>query len=213
MARTTSGFKSGLVNNGSFERVPSFVAAHTTNDSYLDGTAIGSSTQNNYGWTSIVSAGTRSLQFDNTVYKSGANSLKLSSSDTTAARSIGIQVRKDSSYSDGIPIKPNTSYTFSCWYKTDTITNNNSNGLVINPQEDNAAGPLVGHVSSYKTGTNDWTAFGTTFTSGASSTYLDPQIKIVGESGTAWIDDVRLQQTARTTASARSVASARGVAA
>ena len=202
-----------LVYNGEFEYAPPFVAATTTTARWIDGTAVGSTTNSLFGWGFRTVSGSCAAQFDSINKRSGNYSLKLS---TTATGSMvfvyynSINGNIDKTLYN-IPSKPNTSYTLSYWMKTSLISGS-STGARIGVQKKNVAG-VTGEEFTNSIGiatTTDWTYYSFTFTTNAAldTPYLFVVPQIVGQDGAgtlimdAWFDDITITPTVNTTRTA-----------
>jgi len=187
-----------LLSNGNFEYAPPFTAATTGSGRWIDGTAAGSLTNSVYKWRLSVGAGTPSAQYDNTVYKNGANSLKVTSGVGGWAEVIN-GTAKDFF----VPVLPSTSYTLSGWIKTEYISGDATVGAQMFAYE--YSGAIVGGslrtTTAIKT-TTDWTEYSVTFTTASTTRYLAIGNSIKGHNGTAtlsmiaWFDDITLTTTA-----------------
>jgi len=201
--------------NGSFENIPTFVAATTTGDGCVDGTAAGSTyrSPNKYGWQIFSWAGTYSAQFDTAEKYSGTASMKL----TLGATSSRIKVRRYSgtlAYSLGqekIPCKPSTEYTMTYRMKT-SLSGSATSGanITLSQYRQNGitgAGPSGTTGSAIKT-TTDWTQYTLTLTTDATACFLTPEMNLIGDDGaatlvgSAWFDDIQLYPTTPVTRSA-----------
>src|SRR5438105_3558257 len=69
-------FFNNLIPNGNFENAPSFTAATSTQNQFIDGTANGNTSDSTYGWSLGVFTGSSSAQFDNSTSNCGAYSIK-----------------------------------------------------------------------------------------------------------------------------------------
>lgn len=202
-----------LVKNGDFEYAPPFVAATTTTARWIDGTAMGSTTNSLFGWGFRIVSGSCAAQFDSINKRSENYSLKLSTTATGSRvfvyyNSINGNIDK-TLYN--IPSKPNTSYTLSYWMKTSLISGS-STGARIGVQKKNVAG-ITGEEFTNSIGiatTTDWTYYSFTFTTNVAldTPYLFVVPQIVGQDGAgtlimdAWFDDITLTPTVNTTRTA-----------
>lgn len=202
-----------LVKNCDFEYAPPFVAATTTTARWIDGTAMGSTTNSLFGWSFRTVSGSCAAQFDSINKRSGNYSLKLSTTATGSRvfvyfNSINGNIDK-TLYN--IPSKPNTSYTLSYWMKTSLISGS-STGARIGVQKKSVAG-VTGEEFTNSIGiatTTGWTYYSFTFTTNAAldTPYLLVTLQIVGQDGAgtlimdAWFDDITLTPTVNTTRTA-----------
>ena len=122
-----------LIPNRGFEYAPTFTAATSTTDRWIDGTASGSTSDYKYKWWAFL-ANVSEMQFDNTVSHSGTNSIKITKV-SGGTSSIYCQSMPDNNLNSvpinlqkafGIPVLPSTSYTLSFWRKQ-TIADGASN--------------------------------------------------------------------------------------
>lgn len=182
-----------LVENGDFESAPTFVAA-TTASGWIIGTAAASTTSNAYKWRLAVGAGTVSAQYDNTVYKNGTTSMKVSTGVGGYAEVVNATT-KDTA----IPILPSTSYTITGWMKTELISGSATSGARIIAAE--YSGDFVGGAVKSTTSiltTTDWTQYSITWTTASTARYLVVGGNVRGNNGAAdlsmnaWFDDITL---------------------
>ena len=197
-----------LVKNFDFEVVPTFVAATTTSNRWIDGTAGGSTSNSTYKWglnfTNSSSSGI-SCQFDTSVSHLGSGSMKLSLTATNKQIAVSnalsnsvLTVRAQS-----IPINPSTSYTYSFWMKTNYVSGDSNDGAFLQlTDRNNASGTGIQSVTSTKIKTTtDWTFYTGTITTSATANCLDVLLFISGTTGTAtlimdaWFDDIYLAPT------------------
>lgn len=202
-----------LVYNGDFEYAPVVNAGQTGGDTWINGTVAGSSS-NIFGWYVYSYNGTRTAEFDTSVYYSGTKSLKLSLGATSS--NIGIASNKTSGNpkieADGyIPLLPNTSYTASVRVKTNITSGSATTGVAASFVEKIGVG-TGSTITVLVTGlitTQDWTQYTATFTTGATTRYGAFELRLTGNNGAAtligdaWFDDIQLVPT---TAVARTVA-------
>jgi hypothetical protein len=106
---------------------------------------------------------------------------------------------------------PNTSYTFSCWVKTNVVSGSATTGARVQFATRTGDGITGVGTPSVVTGlvtTQDWTQYTTTFTTGATVRFGTPSFQIVGNDGTGtlimdmWVDDITLTPTTATTRTA-----------
>ena len=197
-----------LVKNFDFEVAPTFVAATTTANRWIDGTAAGSTTNQTYKWSHRSVTGTASSQFDSTVAYSGLSSLKLSTLATGSFVEAAIyrasgnpaQIDFDTAL---IPVKPSTSYTYSFRMRTNVVSGDATNGAAVAFQEFSTPGTsaVASTVTSYVKVTQDWTLYTGTFTTSATTSRVNINPRIYGHQGTgtlimdAWFDDIYLAPT------------------
>lgn len=205
-ARTASGtrtivFRSGIINSN-FENAPSFTAAATTAARWIDGTATGSTTNDQYRWGTNILSANSSVQFDSSTSNSGANSLKVAKtaggSGTVTACNVNqgdlstVSIANQVKY--GIPVTPNTTYRLQGWYKqtskaagTTILSSNTYSGAST------ARLASVSCINVASTVDVGWTLAGGTFTTGSTAIYL---LIIAGvtsfTTGTVWFDDIYL---------------------
>lgn len=200
--------------NGDFENVPTFVAATTSGDGCVDGTAAGTTyrSPNKYGWQIFSWAGTYSAQFDTSEKHSGTASMKL----TLGATGSRIKVRRYSgtvAYSlaqERIPCKPSTEYTMTYWMKT-SLSGSATSGANMTLAQYRQSG--IGGAGNSGAGTvvkttTDWTQYTVTLTTSSSAYFLLPELNLIGDDGaatligSAWFDDIQLYPTTPITRSA-----------
>lgn len=185
--------------NGTFENAPTFVAASTT-DNWMDGTAAGSATNDQYGWYLGTRATSVSAQFDSSKSRSGANSMKLSTLDATGRCRVftaiagGGNVNTSSSNLPYlIPAVAGGTYTFSGWAQ---CTNAAAGGVLIEIVELNGSGTVgTSTASNTISGTvGSWTNLTVTVSVASTCRYLvlDMQNATAGNISDAWFDDLVL---------------------
>jgi len=191
-----------LVKNFDFEVAPTFVAATSTNQRWIDGSSAGSTTNATFKW-GIAGSGTYAGKFDNSVAHSGSYSMKLSTLAT--ASQCSLTNTRTTNLSDisvyGFSVLPNTSYTLTGWMKTNYVSGDATNGAALAVVERNAAGTaVITNTTTYIKTTTDWTQYTTTFTTAASTAFLTFDHRVYGHQGTAtlimdaWFDDIYLGQ-------------------
>lgn len=193
-----------LVVNGDFEYAPSFTAATTANLVWIDGTAAGSGTNRQYGWSTNRS-GTIEAYFDSSVRYTGSNSLKLSTKATASyveARSV-LSSTTARQREFATPVLPSTSYTISGWMKTNVVSGD-SEGASFGFYVTDGTGAVIDYVSipttQIKT-TTDWTYYSRTFTTRSTAAGAIMVCRIYGHTGTAtlimdaWFDDFKVTKT------------------
>lgn len=217
--KTRKAVGGNMVFNGDFEIDPVVNTAQTGGDTWIDGSVAGSST-NIFGWYVFNYNGTRTANYDTSVYYSGTASLKLTLGATNS--SIGVSTNKTGATPkntlDGlIPILPNTSYTVSGRVKTDITSGSATTGVALSLVEKNGAttnGTTTTLVAGIIT-TQDWTFYTATVTTGATTRFATIEARLTGNNGaatligSAWFDDIQLYPT---TPATRSTATGRGVA-
>lgn len=185
-----------LLTNGNFEYVPPFTAATTTISRWIDGTSGGSNKDDSpYRWFILSSsANTFSAQYDTSIYRSGAASLKLSTADATGIVNacMGSNANRQTVERTTIPALPNTTYTLTGWIKTNNAA---SNAVYFDILEyNNAAANQATNSTSKLSGTNDWTQLTKTFTTTSATRYLLVICRnnVAGNVSDAWFDDITL---------------------
>ena len=206
-----------LVYNGDFEYAPVGGVPTTSGFNWIDGTAGGSSTNGIFGWQVINRLGTTSIYFDNTVSKSGSNSLKISLLAAGSWGGIGntSAVKNSRGIGSGQPsiftVLPNTSYTISLYMKTQHHSGTSDTGAICQVINYTAGGSSVGSALNVMNGvlsTTDWTKYSLTFTTPSTASFLQILPRIIGSNGAAtlimdaWFDDIQLYPTTNTTRTA-----------
>jgi hypothetical protein len=198
-----------LVVNGSFDYAPAFTAATTSSGTWIDGTAAGSSTNDAYRWRyNTFNAATGSASLDTTTTHGGVASLKLTQAVAgvgpiaCATSSLNAQVGLNESTTQYLfPVQPSTSYTLTAWVKT-ALTSANSKGVDIHVAHYNGkVFANFSHLAAFIGDTQDWTMQTLTFTTAATASYVAIQVRIEGETGSAWFDDISLAPTSGITRS------------
>jgi hypothetical protein len=206
-----AGNSGGLARNGNFESVPSFVAATTANNVWIDGTASGSSTDDSHIWGTQGKVGSTAAQFDSSTSNSGTYSLKVSTTATGSTVNINPfagGVTPDNVKKYCVPLYPNTTYTCSAWLKTTVNSGAATTGARFNfILENGNASLLANNLTTAINSTTGWTKYTSSFGSGSSDPaglFIWPQFKLVGNDGTAtlvmdaWIDDIVILTTSGT---------------
>lgn len=201
-----------LLFNGNFEYLPASNTPMTSaGGTFIDGTATGSST-NTYGWYVYNYSGTRSAQFDTTTSYSGNGSLKL----TTNGGTIGVSEAATASWAkNNISCEPNTSYTYSFWIKTNYISGDATTATRFRILQATSAwtvgaGAAIVGVTGLKT-SQDWTQYTGTFTTSTTARFLQINMQVVGNDGTAtlnmeaWFDNVSITKTTPDTRSTSTI--------
>jgi len=191
-----------LIRNSDFEAAPSFVAATNTNQRWIDGTAAGSTTNDMYGWSTFVMAGSATARFDSSTSNSGVNSLKLSTLATGSQIQCGLlpllSASKTPQYA--VPIKPNTKYTVTCAVKTQLNSGSAFSGAAILFREVQADGVTLGsaNAGSPILTTTGWTLYTRTFTTASTTAFIAVIPRVTGNDGSAtlimdaWFDDITI---------------------
>lgn len=193
---------SNVVVNGNFELVPNFVAATTTNQKWIDGTATGSSISSNYYGVGFAT-GSGAAQFDSSVSHSGSSSLKVST--VSIAQFIEVHTSRQDTNSSrlqyALPIAPNTTYLYSFWMKTNVVSGDSNNGAFVLIGITSSTGAVISSVTTSPVKiTQNWTQYTGTFTTPANAVGLSIMYRIYGHTGTgtlimdAWFDDVVIKQ-------------------
>ena len=200
-----------MVINGDFEFAPPFTAPTTTTARFIDGTAGGSTNNNQYNW-SFSKSGTASAQFDSTDSHSGSNSLKLSTLATASYVEVFMPYRNGTTGGYNgitkIPCLPSTSYTLTYWMKTN-VTSGVGRGASLSIITSNAAGADTGGFAGTEIATTTgWTQYTVTFTTAATARFIQVNPRVYGHTPTgtlimdAWFDDIVLGLTTPVTRSA-----------
>lgn len=198
---------SNLVKNYNFENAPPFTAAQTSGvNRWIDGSAGGlvSDTAYPYGWGTITITNGVSIKYDTSVYYSGTTSMKLSTTATNSA--VAVASSKGTSVSDGvltgIPVTPSTSYTLSFMMKTNYVSGDATSGAYVDLSERTGGYATVLNTPSTKVKTTTgWTSYSITVTTGATTRFIMPLLRVIGNDGTAtlimdaWFDDIVLTPT------------------
>jgi hypothetical protein len=203
--RESAGFNPIL--NSDFESVPTFVAATTTGNRWIDGNAVGSSSDDSHVWAILSITGSGSAQFDNSTSHSGTYSLKIS----TTAITSRIQVSNLTALNPAsnalkycYPALPSTTYKLTYWMKTTVNSGTDTNGALVQLFDIDAAGAAGSSTTStgVKT-TTGWTQYSLSRTTGATAAFLLLELNIFGNQGTAtlimdaWFDDLSLYPVSR----------------
>jgi hypothetical protein len=181
-----------LIYNGNFEIAPPFTAGSTTANTWIDGTAAGSTALKAYGWAipSGAIAASAAAQFDTSISHSGTNSLKLSTLNVTGA--ITVSSFKTAAASDLFLISPSTTYTLTFWLKTNNVA---TNGAFIDFRlYTNAAATITTTSTTKLSGTNDWTQITLSLATGGTAYFggLFLRNNVTGNVSDAWFDDIVL---------------------
>jgi hypothetical protein len=198
---------SNLVKNYNFENSPPFTAAQTSGvNRWINGTASGGvhPTGQEYCWGVQGITGSVAIQYDTSIYHSGSASMKLSTTASGAAVSVspskGVAV-EDRNIS-GIPVLPSTSYTLTYWMKTNFVSGDATSGATLQVRERNGTfGTVTDTNGTLVKTTTDWTQYSIVITTGATTRFILPYLKVTGNDGTAtlimdaWFDDIVLTPT------------------
>ncbi len=208
-----------LAPNGDLSAVPTFVAATSTTNRWIDGTAAGSALDSvglQYRWHLSVPSvgGTITAKYDTVNTYNGKLSLQLTTSQATTLGSInGVPITLGTSAGPlssvqrqfFVPCLPSTQYKLSAYVKTGAISNLNGGGARIRLVGYNgtSTSSTVSASSSYMNGTSDFTLVEVLITTTATTSYLNIWLQIDGETGTAWFSNIDLRPTTPTTRNAR----------
>jgi len=196
LAPATQPVKGGVFNGG-FELAPAFTAVQTASALWIDGTAAGSATIDQYGW---YGGGTAAfaVSFDTTVSRSGKNSLKLSNTNASglsyAGNTSGTTLSPLSKYCP--LLKASTKYRLTFWVKTNNVAASAAH-LTLNQYDISAViGTTI--TTTKISGTNDWASVVTEFTSdadaGGSYARIFAWNYVAGNVSDAWFDDITLEE-------------------
>jgi len=194
-----------LVKNAGFEVAPTFTAAQTTKGTWNDGSAAGSATNSTYKWgfNSTNSVGTGSVQFDTTNPYAGLQSLKVSTL-ATGATAVASNMLNTSvaQLAFTIPVLPNTSYSYSFAMRTNYGSGDSADGACLQFKERNTAATTIQTTQSTKVKTTSgWTVYTGSFTTQATTRFIDIEPSVLGNTGAAtlimdaWFDEIVLIQT------------------
>lgn len=205
--KTRQLVNNNLVFNGDFEIVPPAATnvATTTGDTWVNGTAAGANmnTDRIFGWALWNHGTSYSAKIDTSVSHSGGASMKLSIGAPSST--VGVRVAI-SSYTNFnrlmIAVLPNTSYTISCWIKTNYVSGSATTGARFQFVQNTGTSDVT--TTTIVTGlkaTQDWTRYTATVTTGATTRFATPVLQVIGNDGTgtlvmdAWYDDVEIYPT------------------
>lgn len=190
--------------NGDFEDYPTVNSAATdTAGRWIDGTQAGSTTRTWY-WAiptaGISGTGVANAQFDTSVKRNGAASMRLN----TVSNTIAIASFRTNSPTTGslpletFPILPNQLYRVEGYLKTDSVA---TNGAFIDFRQFGSDATNLATTSTNKlSGTNDWTYVSATFTSNAAAAWGTLLIRNQTTSAASvWADDVQVRAVFTTT--------------
>lgn len=197
---------SNLILNGDFEIAPPNASntPTTTATKYIDGTVAGSILPDTgliFGaWSSVTTSLNASAAYDYSVSHSGTCSMRLSCLTTgvTVTAGQGRTTTFPNTF-DIFPLLPNTSYTMTCWIKT-----NNAASLAgyVDFREYNGDGSAnITYSTAKLSGTNDWTQLTVTTTVSAAARWgrIFLRNNVVGNISDVWFDDIVLTPTTNTT--------------
>lgn len=194
-----------MVYNGDFEYAPPTNATgNPTSHRWIDGTLNGSATNALFGWTYFNWAGTKQAYFDDTVSRTGARSMKLSTLATGSSVGVRINGLGQSALLNNIPCKPNTQYSLSGWMKTQVNSGSATSGACFVVGQANELTSVIAPSAAWfplVNTTTDWTYYAVTFTTSATARYLIPGMQLTGNDGAgtlimdAWFDDIDLRPT------------------
>lgn len=202
---------SGGVYNGDFEYAPVYVADTNVSGRWIDGTASGSTTNSNYGWSVQINSTEGYAKFNNVDPISGLQSIDINVFSVDAITD-NIAIKRTNSSVNGslagvsnqknlMRVKPNTNYRLSTKIRTIGITSVNSLGYRISiPTYDSSLNRVRSATSLRSNLVNGDvnTTVVLNFTTSATEVYIDPYFAIIGESGYVKIDDVRLEEVGTT---------------
>ena len=197
-----------LIFNGDFEYAPPFVAATNTVSRWIDGTAAGSKDKNAYGWGTTGCTGTVAAQYDNNIFHSGKNSLKLSTLATGSQVTVSTVASTSATgiRSQAILLKQGVSYTLSGWIKTKVNSGAATTGtrMMINLIKADGTFSASKFAATSITTTTDWTYYTVTFTPSGDQAWAYVVCDVRGQDGTgtlimdAWFDDITFTTTTPT---------------
>lgn len=95
-----------------------------------------------------------------------------------------------------VDLKKGKTYTFSSYVKTNGITNDKKCGAALYVIYQDKDGNQQSAASNYITGTTDWDRYSFSFTlpQDAASTTVNVRVGIVSEKGTAYFDELQLEE-------------------
>lgn len=232
-----------LVINGDFNRVPTFVAATSGNNRVVDGTAVGftpgsetvspSTLKQFYQWkVNMYNTTNPSAQYDTNSAPNGGASMKVTGTAVKERVNLTLGIRTFSDLNQPadirnnlIRVQPNTDYVLTFKMKTEISNGVGTPGVygatmqvAVHSGTSNTANSFLNGALNSKIGTTtDWTDYTMTFTTGATSQYVNLAFGIYGDTNnyadmTAWFADIRLNTAtglSRTTATSRTTASNR----
>jgi hypothetical protein len=195
------------VQNSGFESAPTFVAATTAANKWIDGTALGSGTDDSHFWANIAIVGTASSQFDSSTSNSGSNSMKVSTSATGSRVLISHTPTASTAATNFkycIPCAASTLYKVTYAQRTNYVSGDATSGAIVQLFDVDASGVQGAGTNStaFKT-TTAWTTYSFTRTTASTAAYLMLQIGIIGNNGVstlimdAWFDDISVYPITR----------------
>lgn len=193
-----------MLKNGTFELAPAGSTPTTSTSVWIDGTAGGSATNDQYGW-STNKGGTANALFDSTEKYSGSYSLKLSTTAVSSfmqARMVLGTANHQRLRLNGVVVSPSVSYTVSFKMKTNLVSGSSTSGARVAAVQYNAAATaLTTTQSTAVVTTTAWTSYSFTVSTQATCNFLDIQCRVTGNDGSAtlimdaWFDDIVLTPT------------------
>ena len=197
-AAKKASVNANMVKNGDFEYAPPFTSITSTSARWIDGTSGGSTTNDLFGWYTITGVGNIDYSFDPTVSRSGGYSMRLRASNSTGRGRV-LNTPFEATTTEalvsryGIPVQPNTTYTFSGWIKTMDVVGS-SVRYTVREYSSVGVGATTNVTSYAPSGTADWTQYSVTFTTATSTRYVHIQcdMSAAGAIMTAWYDDISL---------------------
>lgn len=198
-----------IVPNADFESAPTFVAATSTSARWINGAAIGSTTDDTHQWADLSIIGTASARFDTAEFHGGAMSMKLAV--TATGSNIVVRLATSTTVANinkyYIPVLPSTVYKMTFWMKTTYTSGDSSDGCNVQILEYGSASTTVLQttVSTKVKTTTAWTQYTMNFTTSSGTAFLTPNMQNIGTSGTAtlimdgWFDDFILLRVANQT--------------
>ena len=194
-----------LIWNGNFEYAPPFTAVTTSGGGFITGQAVTGSSD--IFRITANPNGSWGASWDTSLPRSGVYSFKVSTTGISsycvcgqAPSGAAASVKKY-----GIPIQPNTPYTFTGWMKTNYVSGLGTQGARIKYDTWDGTGAfIVGQNPAYVQTTTGWTQYTLTFTSAANAAFLTLYFGVEGAGGTgtlimdAWFDDFVLTPTTNT---------------
>ncbi|WP_053376444.1 polysaccharide lyase family 8 super-sandwich domain-containing protein [Paenibacillus sp. FJAT-27812] len=135
------------------------------------------------GWTEWYPSGNPIASVDSSVYREGSKSVRIDA-PTSSRGSIGATVQ----------VTPGKSYKLSVWMKTANVVS--ENGVFVRTQYLTSTGSKVsdGPKTVVLKGTEDWTKHEAVMTVPATASKLKIEPFLETGTGTAWFDDLRLEE-------------------
>jgi hypothetical protein len=189
-----------LIWNGNFENAPP-TNVPQTHYGWIDGSANGSGTRQQNGWYCYNGGASQTIAgFDSANAHSGNYGMRVSI--TGPGTYTGVTNIAGIVAPGGIPVLPNTSYTFTGWMKTNFISGSASGGAYIDVLEmDASQGNTQDHGTVNINTTTGWTQYSVTFVTKPTTASLAIECRIDGTGGAgtlvmdSWFDDFVLQPT------------------